>query len=1003
MFLLFKTSLVKIKNSFGRFLSVVLIVALGTGFFAGLRGASPDMLKTLDNYYDKSLLMDYKITSTMGLTNDDIDSLNKLNHTSKVIPSYSLDVLVDGKCIRVHALETNINKVTLKDGRMPKKENECLGDANYFKLNDSPVFKKEKLSDYINISSCKVVGLIDSALYVGKDKGIANVGNGKLESFIFVLKDTFIMDYYTEAYIIAKDTIKTASYSDNYNNTINKLDKELQAVKPLQETKRYEEILKNATLEISEAKEKLNNEIKNYKKELNDTKIKLDDGLNEVNTGYNKINSSQNKLNNEKVNASNEFAASQNQISSTRNKIIKSLNDYGLTTDNLDNTINDLKTQLDSCQNNCEEIKTKYDDLILISNNIKKLDELQATLNRSKEKANTEFEQSQNIITRNKAKLDSTLKTINEGFDKYNSGIQELETKTEDANNKIKDAEDKLKTIEKPNWYLLNRTNNNGYTSFYEDASKVESIAKVFPIFFIVVAILMCLNTMTRLIEEERNEMGIFASLGYSKFKIVRGYIFYCFIASIIGVSIGLSVGYNLIPRIVYGIYDYNYILPDLIVTVKPVSFFLMLTYASILLIGVAIYVCMKELKTKPAILLRPKAPKMGKTVLLEKINFIWKHLSFTWKVTTRNIFRYKKRVFMTIIGIAGCTALLLTGFGLRDGINSIANLQYGKILKYDALISLNEETEVLPTSLETTFKENKITNPLLINQEAYTFNAKNKKHDVYVIAPKDSKDLKKYISLKSTVNNKTINLSDYGAVISAKMAKLLKVNIGDTINIRDSSNNLYMLYVADITENYALHYIYLNPSYLNEIKKEQTKYNMVLADMNNTSHDKVATNVLKNNNAIAINFSSDNIKAYDSIIEGMNKIVYLIIGASCLLALIVLYNLVIININERKREIATLKVLGFKDYEISTYVFRETIILTIIGITIGLLLGIVFHQYIIITAETDNIMFLKVIHFLSYIYSFLITIAAVIIIRLITYRPMKKIDMIESLKALDQ
>ncbi len=1003
MFLLFKSAIFKIKRSFGRFLSVVLIVALGSGFFAGLREASPDMLETIRQYYNDNLLMDYKITSTMGLTEDDIDELSQLKNVDKVIPSYSVDVLIDGKAVRLNALENSVNKVSLTEGRLPKNSKECIGDANYFKIGDSPTFSKDNLDNYINITSCKIVGLANSPLYLSKEKGIANTGNGKLESFIFIPKDNFILEYYTEAYLLAKNTLNVAPYTNQYENKIEKLNKELQKLKPIQETKRYEEILEEATLEINKAQNKLNEKLAKAKQELSDSKQELDNNKEKINNGYSQLNASQNELNKKKADTETTFKNSLEQITNGLSQIRNELTKYNMNENTLSEALTNLKISLDNCSENCEKLTETYNTVLNLSNQLSSLKEQEQKLNTEKTNFEKEINKAQAEINQNKKTLDNNLTKINEGYNQYNEGIKKLKEETKVAEDKIKSETEKLKTIEKPKWYLLDRTSNNGYTGFYEDASKVEAIAQVFPVFFIIVAVLMCLNTMTRLIEEERNEIGILTSLGYSNFKIVGGYIFYCLIATILGVGIGLTAGYYLIPNVIYGIYDYNYILPDLKISLKPIQFLVLLGYASFLMVSVAIYVCMRDLKEKPAILLRPKAPKSGKKVLLEKVNFIWKRFSFTWKVTLRNIFRYKKRVFMTIIGIAGCTALLLTGFGLRDGINGVINLQYGEILKYDALVSLNDNVEAMPDSITSTLNKVNMKKPLLASSEAYTFSAKNKNHDVYLISPENTKDFNHYVNLHSTITDKDIKLPTYGAIITSKMASLLKAEKGSTIKIRDSENNLYILYVADIVQNYTMHYIYISPKYLQEVTNRNITYNTIMVEMENTNYDEISTTLLDSGQISTINYTNDNIETYDTIIKGMNKIVYLIIGASLLLALVVLYNLVIINVNERKREIATLKVLGFKDSEVSSYVYREIIILTIIGIIAGLFSGIILHRYVMITAETDNIVFLKNIKLLSFIFAFVLTLISSIIVQLTTYRHMKKIDMIESLKSLDQ
>lgn len=1003
MILLFKSALYKIKKSFGRFLSVVLIVALGTGFFSGLREASPDMLDTIDKYYDDSLLMDYKITSTMGLTVDDITSLEKLKYVDKVIPSYSVDVLSDGKAIRLHAISDEVNKVILEDGKMPTNNSECLADASEYKVGDTINFEKDNLSDFVSISSCKVSGTITSSLYLSTEKGIANVGNGKLEAFVYIPEDNFVLDYYTEAYILAKGSVEAQAYSDEYEKLTAKLNDELQELKPIRETKRYEEILEEAMNEISKAENEINTELESARKQLEDTKNTLDNNKTTLLNTKASLDQNMAEVNTRDANYKKQISDGKAQINNGRNEINTQLSNFGITIDNLDTTLNSLKEQIDSCPENCEALTSQYNSLNQVKSSLDELDKQEQELLNNEKKLNTEISNAKTQINDGYAKVNSGLNEIESGYAAYNEGLAELQTKTDEANQKIAEEKEKLNDIEKPVWYLLDRTSNNGYTSFYEDASKVEAIATVFPVFFILVAMLMCLNTMSRLIEEERTEIGIFTSLGYSNFKIILGYLFYCLIATFIGVAIGISVGGYLIPAVVYSIYNANYVVPNLIMGTKEVQFSIILSCASLLMAIVAIYVCNKELKNKPAVLLRPKAPKDGKKVLLERWSFVWKRISFTWKITIRNMFRYKKRVFMTIIGVAGCTALLLTGFGLRDGINGIGQLQYSKILKYDMLISLDQEVTEISSDVNNLLTDNEVKKPLLVNQEAFTFEAQDKKHDVYLISPENKEKFNDYIYLHSTVSDKDIELPNYGAVITTKMAQLLNAKKGSTIKIRDTENNLYIIYVADVVENYTMHYIYMSSEYRSEIFSEDENYNMIMANLDSDNHDQVASNLLTNDNINAVNYSSDNIKSYNTIIKGMNQIVYLIIGAALLLAIIVLYNLLIINMTERKREIATLKVLGFKNREISSYVYRETIILMIIGIIVGIFLGILLHQYVIITAETDNIMFLRNINLLSFVYAILLTVVSSIIVEIITYKYLLKIDMVESLKALDQ
>ncbi len=416
-------------------------------------------------------------------------------------------------------------------------------------------------------------------------------------------------------------------------------------------------------------------------------------------------------------------------------------------------------------------------------------------------------------------------------------------------------------------------------------------------------------------------------------------------------------------------------------------------------MIAVTTITCYKELRAYPATILRPKSPKSGKKVFLENVNFIWSRLNFTKKVTVRNLFRYKKRIIMTVLGVAGCTALLLTGFGLNDSINKIAKLQYGKIIKYDVMFILDEKEKIIDEKLLALFKKNNISNPLLINQTAYTFNFNNKTEDVYLVVAEDNDKLKNYISLNSILTNSETSVLSYGAIITEQMADLLNVQKGDTVKIRNSDNELYILLVLDIVENYTSHYIYIDKSYYKETFKKDIEFNTIITNIDKKLDSSIP---LTDYNILLTNYTDDILKSFDSFVKGLNKIIYLVVICACFLALIVLYNLTIINVAERKREIATLKVLGFNDKEISDYVYRETIILTIMGIIFGLVLGVFLHKFIIGTAQTDNILFIKKIKFVSFLLSGMITIIFSMLVQIIISRTLKKIDMIESLKSVE-
>ena len=1020
MKLLLKDSLLKIKKTIGRFLSVLFIVALGIGFFAGLRETTPDILLTLDSYYDENNLMDFQIVSTMGLTEDDLASLKELEYVEKVVPSYSVDALVEGEAIRIHALEDEINQVSLVEGTMPQNANDCVADATKYQIGDIIQISKLSVEGALNTLEYRVVGLVKSPMYLSKEMGIAQIGSGKLESFLFIPKENFDSEYYTEIYLTAKNKKEKVSYQDEYLDSFQKLNEELLQLKPIRETKRYEEILEEATKEIQKIEDELEKEKSTALSSLEEAKKKLDQSRAKLDQGKRDLANGEKELAQKEQVGRQQLADAKAQLQAGKEQFLALLNQYSISIDQLDSLSSLLQEQIAKIEAELAQLEPddpRYEQYQKTLTGLKEyekqlntaietrnqLENSEAEIIKNEQLLERELASARNTISNTKKTLESGEAEWQKGYQEYQQVYSEYETKIQDAEKQIQEAKDKLAEIEKPEWYLLDREDLNGYLNIWSDAKKVDSIAQIFPVFFILVVALMCFNTMNRMIEEERGQIGILSSLGYGKFKIMSGYLFYVFLATIIGVVIGLTSGYTVIPTIIYQIYHANYILPTLIVSVKLIPFSLLVCCSLLLMFSITIISCLKELRNYPATILRPKAPKMGKKVLLERVSFLWKRLSFTSKVTVRNMFRYKKRIIMTVLGVAGSSALLLTGFGLRDSINQLSQLQYGNIIHYDSLFVFNENYSEMDSNLQNDFLEQGVIKNMPILQESYTFEENGLSHNAYMIVASDPSALSEFVSLHSRVSDSDITLSDNGVVITEKMATLLNAKVGDQIKVRNSQNELFLLKVADIVENYTLHYIYMSPSYYQKVFQKELNYNMMMANLeDDVDQEQLAEHYIDHGVVSTINFTKDNMKVFDAMIDGLNKIVYLIIVASCMLAFIVLYNLTTINITERIREISTLKVLGFYDNEVSSYVYRETLLLTIFGIIAGLFVGIGLHQYVMTVAETDEILFMKTIHWISYVFSFVITIFFGIVVQIFTYFKLKKIDMIESLKSLE-
>ena len=1002
--LILKNTLRKIKHSFGRFITLILIIAIGSAFFAGVRETSSDMIKTMDEYYDATNLMDFRIISTMGLTNDDLEALKNLENTQIIEENYTYETVIDGDATKIYGLTENINNVTLVSGSLPTSDNECLVLAGSYNIGDTITIEDSNYQDYLKNNTFKVVGTVNSSMYIYNNLGMSTVSDGKLDNVIYINKDNFNMDYYTEIYLIAKNSQEETSYRDEYDEVIANLNTELEKLAPIQETKRYEQIKTEAMEEIYDAREEINNLKAENEAKFNDTLAELNSAQNQINAGYNEINKGFAELETQKNSVLNELNNEEATLDNSLATINSNLANLGITTNSIAESIAELNNQITSITNllaSLDDTNPEYVTYQAMLTNLKtlvsSLNSIQngyTKINNARTQFDSTYNDTINTLNANKNNLDKEQETLNEGFKEYNANYAEFQDEIAKGMQEIADAEAEIANLEKPEWYLFNREDNSGYTTFLESATKIDSIAAVFPLFFIAVAFLMCLNTMTRMIEEERTEIGIFTSLGISNFQIIFSYIFYVLIATIIGLLIGLSIGYTVVPHVLYNVYTQAYVIPGLKTYVNIPICISIIEVCVITMSLVTFIAVTAKFKNSPANLLRPASPKSGRKVLLEKINFLWKRISFSWKVTIRNLFRYKKRIIMTLIGISGCTALLLTGFGIKDSISEIVEIQYGEIETYDALAVLDNPVTEKSSEINEFLSQNSISNPLYAYMETLTFAANNKNIDVYSLAFATN-SIDKYFNLKDLDGN-DLELNDEGAIITEKIAKILNVNIGDTITLRDNNNEIYVIKISGISKNYINNYVYMNTNYYNLVFGD-ISYNTIIANIGNHG------DVLMNSNYFSnIQYTEDSMSMLQDIFDSMNNIVFLIIGFSSVLAITVLYNLTTINISERVREIATLKVLGFNDKEISMYVYRETIILTIFGIIIGLLLGIGLNAFVLTVAETDEIIFAKEIHYLSYILAIVIMIIFTIVVQIITNFILKKINMIDSLKSVE-
>ncbi len=603
--------------------------------------------------------------------------------------------------------------------------------------------------------------------------------------------------------------------------------------------------------------------------------------------------------------------------------------------------------------------------------------------------------------------------TGQEAYEKEAQAFQKLQDETlpdlKAAQRTIDQEREKLDELEPATFTLLLRDDNPGYLEYEENANRISSIATVFPTIFFLIAALVSLTTMGRMIEEKRTEIGTYKALGYKNSEVSLKFIIYSLTAGLTGTLLGLLVGFYLFPTIIINAYGQLYNMTEF-----PTPWYLSYSLIGLAVglfctVGISMIVLRVDLMSSPATLLRPKAPKAGKTILLERIQPLWRRLNFNQKVTMRNLFRYKSRMFMTVFGIAGCTAMILTGFGLKNSISDIVPIQFNEVWRYQGIVTFDEEasTQAIEEYQAAVSQLDLLSATLGMTSENLTVAQTGKaSQEVTVYVPENPAELSDFVSFTERKTGEVYALGDNGVIINEKLAKLFQLAIGDTIELKNGDNEIFEVTISGITENYVGHFAYFSPTYYEEIFGEIPTYNSELLlfseALTKEQENQIANDLMKQDRVLNVTFLSDSSTALDDTTEILNIVVWLLIISAGLLACIVLYNLNNINISERIRELSTIKVLGFYNKEVTMYIYRENIFLTLFGIIAGLFLGRILHGYVLATVELDMLMFSPEIHLLSYLYSSLITLFFTIIVGFVMYQKLKHVDMIEALKSND-
>ena len=989
-----------------------------------------------------------------------MDTLSQIDSTQMVIKVISYGI--DQKMNKIRVVEGRMpereNECLVEASSATNKLYGTFHIGDTIKLQSGT---DEALSKSLKHTKYKIVGTCYNPNYLSYEKGSSNIGSGTVNSFIYIQNTNVLKDYYTEVDVCVKGAKDLDCYSDEYFDVVDPVLKKIKKIS----NKQIDARIQSYQSELDEKKQEATDKFKDAENQFNDAQNKIDSGLSEIQSNELKLQNSKDQINqgwNEyyaNLQLLDNIPTLQNaiaQIEESEKKLPELLSqkeqvENGLQQINAEGDLNTKRTLIQNAidfidiapkklenypdSSDAETIRIKLNEkkellqgqLSLIDQAIAKKAELEAILPQIQSgieqiqagvAKKAELQSQLNQLLNAKNELNNAYVSLINGQAQYEDGVSKIEdaknelnksieqltlSKAEfniqkhDALRELSDAQLEIDKME-GKWIVLDRNSHYSYRDYGACADRMDGIAKVFPVFFFLVAALVCMTTMTRMVDEQRNEMGTLKALGYSKLQIASKYIIYALIASILGSILGCSLGMYLFPTVIFNAWNTLYNIDQIKFLFQPGLILLASGSVTGITLLATLYSIYSELIEMPSQLMRPKAAKAGKKILLERITFIWKRLSFLQKVTARNIFRYKKRFFMTIIGIAGCSALLVAGFGINDSISDIVNQQYNVIYHYDATVSAktSEITSQIKSlkGVKDVYEEDHL---------AVTTKIENKDISTTVHIISNDKKFKDFCTLFN--GNNEFDLDDSSVLISQKMATKLNKKAGDTIKIKDANNKVIKAKIKGVFTNYVGHHIYASESLYKSwnTNAKTTHIYLIKSKKTTKKFERNLGNKIMNIDGVqSVTFYSSLQKNFKDMIKSISYIVVVLVISAACLAFVVLYNLSNVNISERKREIATIKVLGFTRKEVDAYINRETILLTILGSLIGLGIGIGLHHLIMNLAEMDDIMFGRTINSISYVISFVMTIGFNAIINLCMHKKLNNIQMVESLKAVE-
>ena len=1016
-----KSTFREIRTSLARYLAIFAIVALGVGFFSGLKDCKESMVSTARKYLDRTNFYDYQILSSYGADDDSVALAESWDEVKAAEGSIQIDVMArsgdgDSRALKCISLPEKINTLNVVEGRLPEAANECAVDSysitdagfrvgDFIEITDEN--DEDKLEDF-NETRFEIVGLVNTPIFLDYQRGSTDIGNGSLDTFFFVEKDAFDVDYYTNLYL--KLNGDQPALSEEHEDYLKAKEDSMKDLAEAVTSGRRETAQKEAQEELDEKKQEYEDNLAKYEREKANAEKKLDKAENKIDAGEKKIKKTRKQLNAaiteanagiEQANAAitdlktkkaqveggiEEAKAAKEQAEAAHAGGMISDDEYAAAIAQADATISGLEGNLSDINNGISQaeagLKQAQEGLAQAEAGLKELDKAENKLESSEKKLKKEERKADNEFDKAKRELD-------------------------DAKDKLDEAQEKIDDMEIGNSFALSRKENMGYASFDSNSSIVSNISKIFPLFFFLIAALVCMTTMTRMVDEQRTQIGILKALGYSNGQIVGKYMFYSGSAAFLGAVLGFFVGCKVFPVVIWNAYTMMYDFSHTVDYIINWKLGLIVLAVSLLCSMGATWVSIAaDFKVPPAELIRPKTPPAGKRILLERIRPLWNRISFLYKVSIRNIFRDKKRFLMMVIGVSGCTALLIAGIGIRATISKVADYQFDEISLYDITVLFSKNmTEDRQKDFMEEMEDAGVTgeNVRFLHRDEVTAIIGDKTTDITCVAT-EAEGFDQFIDLHA--GDQHIDYPGPGeAVIVRKTNHDYGVGIGDEITLRDDYREMDVKIVA-VADNYVYDSIYISSDTYREGFGKEPDIKAAYIDFKEGTEE----DVIRNASADAAGYeytaaAQTNIDVRENVnkmMKSLNSIVYVVILSAALLAFIVLYNLTNINITERIREIATIKVLGFYQLEVSQYVFRENLFLTAVAAIVGIPMGDWLLKFVI-----DNIV-LSMIYFeprhgpydipisvaLTFLFAFLVNIAM--------QKRLRNVSMTESLKSVE-